>query len=70
MDPHRGRGAGENPVNRFEALGFEADDEEGASHGVVEKHSLELDVTCDGEDVFEDEDESEQQPKCTYAKYL
>ena len=52
------------------ALGFEADDEEGASHGVVEKHSLELDVTCDGEDVFEDEDESEQQPKGTYAKYL
>lgn len=25
MDPHRGRGAGENPVNRFEALGFEVD---------------------------------------------
>jgi DNA repair photolyase len=27
MDPHRGRGAGENPVNRFEALGFEADED-------------------------------------------
>ncbi len=27
MDPHHGRGAGENPVNRFEALGFEADED-------------------------------------------
>ncbi|MCW1887856.1 PA0069 family radical SAM protein [Luteolibacter flavescens] len=27
MDPHRGRGAQENPANRFEALSFETDDD-------------------------------------------